>query len=165
MKNLKALLLIAVITLGFNTIQAQTNVGHVDLGAVIKLMPETIKMNSDLEKLSKTYEDELVAKENTVKQLIDKYTAEAPSQTQDQNQQRAAEVQQEQQKIQQGYLIAQQDIEKKGNDMMEPIIQKARNAVDEVAKELNIQYVLDATTVITANGTDLTPKVKAKLGL
>ena len=55
MKNFKTLLLIAVVAFGFNTLQAQTNVAHVDLGAIIKLMPETATMNTELEKLSKTY--------------------------------------------------------------------------------------------------------------
>lgn len=138
MKKLKGILAIAIIALGFNTVSAQSKVGHVNLGEVIQLMPETKQMNTDLEKLSKTYEDELVAKQAALEALTTRYTQEAQTQTQEENQKRAMEVQTEQQKIQMGYQVAQQDIEKKGNELMEPIIAKARKAVDDVAAELGL---------------------------
>lgn len=165
MRNLKTLLLIAVITLGFNTMQAQSNVAHINLGEIIKLMPETKTMQSELEKLSKTYEDELTEKDDALKALTERYTAEAPNQTDEENAKRAQEIQQDNNKIRMGYQIAEQDVNKKGNDMMEPIILKARQAVSEVAKELNFQYVLDGSSLIVADGTDITVMVKTKLGL
>ncbi len=165
MKNLKRILAVAIIALGMNTINAQSSVGHVNLGEIIQLMPETKKMNEDLEKLGKTYEDELVAKQAALEALTKRYTTEAATQTEEENQKRALEVQTEQQKIQMGYQVAQQDIEKKGNELMEPIIKKARQAVDDVAAELKLDYILDANSIITANGTDITAKVKAKLGI
>lgn len=166
MKNLKTLLLIAVVTLGFNTMQAQSsNVAHVNLGEIIKLMPETKTMQAELEKLSKTYEDELKAKDTALKALTERYTAEAPNQTDEENAKRAQEIQQEDYKIKMGYQIAEQDVNKKGNDMMEPIILKARKAVTDVAKEMDFQYILDATSLIVADGTDISIMVKSKLGL
>jgi len=165
MKNLKTLLLIAVVTLGFNTMTAQSNVAHINLGEIIKLMPETKTMQAELEKLSKTYEDELTAKDVSLKALTERYTAEAPNQTDEENAKRAQEIQQEDYKIKMGYQIAEQDVNKKGNDMMEPIIMKARQAVTDVAKEMNFQYVLDATSLIVADGTDISIMVKTKLGL
>jgi outer membrane protein len=165
MRNLKTLLLIAVIAVGFNTMQAQSNVAHIDLGAIIKLMPETIKMNEDLEKLSKTYQDDLKEKEDSLKALTDRYTVEAEAQTDEENQKRAQEIQQEDYKIKLGYQMAEQDIQKQGNEMMEPIILKARNAVLEVSKELNFDYILDKNSLIVAEGTDISIMVKTKLGL
>lgn len=165
MKNLKSLLLIAVIALGFNTMQAQTNVAHVDLGSIIKLMPETSTMNSTLEKLSKTYTDEIKAKEAELIALTNRYQAESESQTDEENMKRAQEVQTEQARIQQSLQIADQDIQKKSNEMLEPIIIKARQAVTDVANEMNFQYVLDASSLIVAEGTDITVMVKTKLGI
>ena len=161
----ETILLIAVVALGINTVQAQSNVAHINLGEIIKLMPETKTMQAELEKLSKTYEDELKAKDEALKALTDRYTAEAPNQTDEENAKRAQEIQQEDYKIKMGYQIAEQDVNKKGNDMMEPIIIKARQAVTDVAKEMNFQYVLDATSLIVAEGTDISVMVKTKLGL
>ena len=165
MKNLKTLLLIAVITLGFNSVQAQSNVAHIDLGAIIKLMPETKTMNAELEKLSKTYETELKESEASLKALEQKYIAESESQTDEENAKRAQEIQQGDYKLKLGVQMAEQDINKKGNEMMEPIILKARQAVTDVAKEMNFQYVLDANSLIVAEGTDISVMVKTKLGL
>jgi len=165
MRNLKTLLLIAVVAVGFNTMQAQSNVAHIDLGAIVKLMPETIKMNEDLEKLSKTYQDDLAETEAALKALTEKYTAEAEAQTDEENGKRAQEIQQEDYKIKLGYQMAEQDIQKQGNAMMEPIILKARNAVLAVSKELNFDYVMDTNSLIVAEGTDISVMVKTKLGL
>lgn len=165
MKNLKTFLLIAIVTLGFNAVQAQTKVAHVDLASIVKLMPETIAMNDELAKLSKTYEDELIQKQKDIAALRAKYEAEAATQTDDENGRRAQEVQQEAQNLQMGYQIAEQDINKKGGELMDPIITKARQAVQDVANENGFEYVLDGTTIIYAGGTDITEQVKAKLGL
>lgn len=165
MKNLKTLLLIAVVALGINTVQAQSNVAHINLGEIIKLMPETKTMQAELEKLSKTYEDELKEKDVALKALTDKYTAEGPNQTDEENAKRVQEIQQEDYKIKMGYQIAEQDVNKKGNDMMEPIVMKARQAIADVAKEMNFQYVLDTTSLLVADGTDISVMVKTKLGL
>jgi len=165
MKNLKTLLLLAVITLGFNTLQAQTNVAHINLGEIIQLMPETKTMKADLEKLSKTYEDEIKAEKATLDALTEKYTAAAPNQTDEENAKRAQEIQQGQYKLEMAYRVAEEDINKRGNDMMEPIILKARQAVADVAKEMKFQYILDATSLLVADGTDISVMVKSKLGL
>lgn len=165
MKNLKTLLLIALITLGFNSMQAQGKLAHIDLGAIIKLMPETITMNSELEKLSKTYTDDLRAQKDAIDALTQKYTAEAPSQTDEENTKRAQEIQQENYKIELGAQYAEQDINNKGNEMMEPIYMKAQQAIKDVAKELGFDYVIDATGLLVAEGTNLTIMVKTKLGI
>ena len=59
MKNLKTLLLIAVIAVSFNSIQAQSKVAHIDFQTMVELMPETKAMMTELEKLGKTYQDEI----------------------------------------------------------------------------------------------------------
>lgn len=49
-----------------------------------------------------------------------------------------------------------------------PIISKARDAINEVAKEKQILYVFDASAgrgLLVAEGEDLYEAVKAKLGL
>ncbi|GAB1308483.1 OmpH family outer membrane protein [Urechidicola sp. KH5] len=165
MRNLKTLLLVAVVAFGFNMVQAQSKVAHVDLGEIIKSMPETKAMNDDLEKLKKTYEDDLKAKGEELDAKVKKYDAEAPQQTQQENQKRVKEVQQEDLKIQQGLQFAERDIANKGNEMSKPIFEKARNAVDAVAKELGYDYVLDVNSLIVAQGKDITENVKAKLGI
>ena len=63
---------------------------------------------------------------------------------------------------------AQDDIAKKEQDVLTPIIDKARKAIDEVAVEKKYTYVFDnsAGVLLYAKDTeDILPEVKAKLGL
>ena len=165
MKQFRTLLLIAIITLGFNSVQAQTKVAHISTDLLLSLMPETKTLNADLEKLSKTYESELKAENDKLEAKLKKYEAEVGSQTDEVNQQRSVEVQQDRQNLYQASQIAQQDIAKKRDDKLKPILEKARKAIEDVANEQGFTYVLDASTIIVANGTDLLPAVKAKLGI
>ena len=165
MKQFRTLLLVAIITLGFNSLQAQTKVAHISTDLLISLMPETKALNTELEKLSKTYETELKAEEAKLEAKLKKYEAEAKSQTDEVNQQRGIEVQQDRQNLYQASQVAREDITKKRNEKLEPILNKARKAIEDVASEQGFTYVLEASTLIVANGTDLLPAVKAKLGI
>ena len=165
MKNFRTLLLIAIITLGFNTVQAQSKIGHISTDLLISLMPETKALNAELEKLSKTYESELKAEQVKLEAKLKKYQAEQASQTEQANQQRGAEVEKDRQNLYQASQVAQQEITKKRNEELKPILEKAKKAIDEVANEQGFTYVLEASTLIVAKGTDLLPAVKAKLGI
>jgi outer membrane protein len=165
MRNFRTLLLIAIITLGFKTVQAQTKVGHISTDLLISLMPETKALNTELEKLSKTYENELKAEQAKLEAKIKKYQAEVASQTDEVNQQRGAEVEKDRQSLYQASQIAQQDIAKKRDEKLKPILEKAKKAIDAIADEQGFTYVLEASTLIVANGTDLLSDVKAKLGI
>ena len=165
MKQFRTLLLIAIVTLGFNSIQAQTKVGHISTDLLLSLMPETKALNADLEKLSKNYETELKAENDKLAEKLKIYESEVASQTDEVNQQRQVEVQQDQQKLYQSSQIAQEDIRKKRDEKLKPILEKARKAIEDVAKEQGFTYVLDASSIIVANGTDLLPSVKTKLGI
>ena len=165
MKNFKTLLLIAIITLGFNTAEAQTKVAHINTDLLLSLMPETKVLNADLEKLSKTYETELKAENDKLTAKLKKYEAEVDSQTDEVNQQRGAEVQQDQQNLYQASQVAREEIAKKRDEKLKPILDKAKQAIEAVAKEQGFVYVLDASSLIVANGTDLLPAVKTRLGI
>ena len=165
MKHFKILLLIAIVTLGINTAQAQTKVAHINTDLLLSLMPETKALNVELEKLSKTYETELKAEQDKLTAKLKKYEAEVNSQTDEVNQQRGAEVQQDQQNLYQASQVAREEIGKKRDEQLKPILDKAKKAIEEIAKEQGFTYVLDASSLIVANGTDLMNAVKAKLGV
>lgn len=165
MKHFKTLLIVAIITLGFNSMTAQTKVAHINFRETLQLMPEAKAMNASLEKLAKTYENDLKAQADAFQAKLKRYDAEAASQTPEVNAQRGEEVQKEQQSIQLAQREAQMAIQKKEQDELEPIVNKLKTAIEEVAKAQGYQYVLEFTTLIVAQGTDITPLVKTKLGI
>ena len=87
--------------------------------------------------------------------------------TDEENQKRLAEVQGMQQSIAGYQKQAQEDLQKKEADLMKPIYDEARAAIQAVAKAQGFDYVLDAMNgqgVLFANGKDLLADVKKQLG-
>jgi outer membrane protein len=70
-------------------------------------------------------------------------------------------------RIQQYQQTAQKELQQKQEDILKPILEKARLAIQKVAKAKGYQYVLDASTgsgVLMAEGPDLLADVKKELG-
>jgi outer membrane protein len=165
MRQFRTLLLIAVIAFGFNTVQAQDKIGHINVDALISSMPEFKTMNTELEKLGKSYEDEIKAEQTKLEAKLKKYNAEAAAQTDEMNNQRRTEVAQDEQRLYQLSQTAQSELAKKRNEQLKPILEKAQNAIDAVSKDNGFTYIIDAKALIVANGTDVLDLVKAKLGI
>ena len=167
MKNFKTLLLIAVFTLGLGGVANAQKTGHIDFEKLVAEMPQTKKLKLDIEKLGKTYQDEIEGMAKKLDAKMKKYTAEQNAQTQDINETRAQEVQQERARYEQLRQTAYQEMQKKQAEGLEPIIEKAQKAIEDVAAAKGILYVLDASVgkgLLVTKGEDLFGAVKSKLG-
>lgn len=167
MRHLKSLLIIAFMTLSLGVAQAQ-KIAHVNYERVIANMPETRALQVELAKISKTYKDDIDGMINKLKTKLKKYEAEQATQTEAENQARAQEVQQERTRISQAEQAAYQEIQDKQQKGLVPIVKKAEDAVNAVAKSRSIQYVLDASAgrgLLVAEGDDLYNALIVKLGL
>ena len=167
MKNLKSLFVALMMALPMTFTYAQSKVAHIDTQKLIGEMPEVIAAQKQLEQLEKTYTSEI---ENTYKEFQTKaqsYSADAANQTDVTNQARQKELETMQQNINQYRETAAQDLQKKQVEMMRPLYDKARAAIEKVAAAQGFDYVLDSTaggSVIMAKGKDLMADVKAELG-
>jgi len=167
MKNLKTLLLITVFTLGLGGVASAQKIGHIDFEKLVAAMPGTKTLKSDIEKMGKTYQDDIAGMEKKLEATQKKYAAESKTQTNETNDSRVKELQQEAAKLEQARRYAYQDMQQKQNDGLLPIIEKAQKAIEEVAAAKNIIYVIDATKgkgLLVKKGEDLYDAVKAKLG-
>jgi outer membrane protein len=168
MRKLKSLLLVAFLTLGMSGVVNAQKVGHVIYERVIANMPETRALQTELAKITKTYKDDIDGMKKKLQDKVQKYTAEQTQLGEDTNKQRVEEVQADNSRIQQAEQAAYQDIQEKQNNKLIPIVEKARKAINEVAKEKQILYVLDASAgrgLLVSDGEDLYDAVKEKLGL
>ncbi|SHM82526.1 OmpH family outer membrane protein [Polaribacter sp. KT 15] len=165
MKNFKTLLLIAVFTLGVAGVANAQKIGHVDYQRVIDNMPETRALSTTLEKLGKSYQNEIEGLKKKLEAKVQKYTAEQATQTEATNKQRAQEVQVDKARFDQAQQAAYQEMQKKQADGLKPIVEKAEKAIESAAASKGILYVLDAKSLIVKKGEDLYSAVKAKLGL
>lgn len=165
MNVIKTIVLVAILTLGFTSVKAQTKVAHINTEALVALMPATKTLKAKLEKLGKTYDNEMKTKEAELKAKFEKYNAEFESQTEATNAERTKEVQMEAKKMEQFKAEAMRDLQKQEQDGLKPILTAAQKAIDEVAAEQGYDYVLNVAMLVVAKGKDLLPDVKAKLGI
>lgn len=166
MKRLKTLLFATVLFFGMTSfMQAQSNVAHINTQELIQAMPEMKSAQAEIEKLGKTYEADIKELATSLQNKMKQYDSEAAAQTDEENQKRVLEVQGLQRNIQEYQANAQKDLQKKEFDLLKPITEKAKAAIDKVAKAQGIQYVLDAATLIVSDGKDLMADVKRELGI
>lgn len=168
MKHLKTLLLAAVLCMvSISFAGAQSKVAHINTQELITAMPEMKAAQTQLETLSKTYQTQLQEMSTELQNKIKQYDAEAASQTDEENAKRMQEVQTMQQSIREYQGTAQQDLQKKEIDLLQPITEKARAAILKVGKAQGFDYVLDSAQglLILTDGKDLLNDVKADLGI
>lgn len=163
------LLLVAVAMLGATSfVNAQDKVAHINTQELIAAMPEMKAAQSQLEKLQKTYDTEIKAMSKELQAKITQYDQEAGTKTEAENQKRMEEVQGMQGNIGAYRNQALQDLDKKQVDLFQPIYEKAKAAIQKVARAQGILYVMDATEgrgLIVSDGKDLLPDVKSELGI
>lgn len=168
MRQFKSLLFAAVLFIGATSFtMAQTKIAHINTNELIEAMPEMKTAKTELEKLGKTYEAAIQDMAKDYQNKMKQYQAEAETKTDEENAKRAEEVQTIEQSIRQYQSTAQQDIQKKETELMKPIFDKAKAAIQKIGKAQGFQYVLDSTQgsgVLLADGKDLMADVKKELG-
>ena len=169
MKHLKLIAIAIVLFVGTTSAAvAQNNVAHINTQDLVEAMPEMKAAQAQLEKLKKTYDTQLKDMQKEWDAKIKLYDAEASTKTDEENTKRVAEVQGMQQNIQAFQQQAVQDLQKKEVDILQPILDRARQAIQKVARAQGISYVFDATPgggMLLADGKDLLADVKKELGI
>jgi outer membrane protein len=142
--------------------------GYIRIDDVIRLMPETQKLQGSLEKyeadsLQPRFNYTLSEFQRKDSMVNGKDSAKIPAA------QRAImrqEMQRDMQELQNWQQISQQMIQQKQDQLLEPLYSKAFAAVQQVAKENGYSYVYTRDALIVAPpADDLLPMVARKLNL
>ncbi|MCC6279160.1 MAG: OmpH family outer membrane protein [Saprospiraceae bacterium] len=150
--------------------QAQPKYGHMNLGNLLELLPDTKKANVAM----KVYTDSLSVKDSVMtKAFQEAYAAlekdyNAGILTPVQAQTRQEELKKQQESIQKFEQDAQQMAATKREQLLTPILAKVEGAIKEVAKEKGYLMIFDTSSGVTlfaAESDDVTALVKQKLGL
>jgi outer membrane protein len=165
MKQIKTLLIAAILVLGASqTINAQAKTAHVDVSEIMTKMPAMLDAEKQLKTLSATYDVEYKKMADEFQAKLKKYDAESATVTEAINADRQKEVQDMQKRIQDYGQNAQKELQQKQEDITKPIYEKVRASIQKVGKAKGFQYVLDGTTLLLADGPNLTADVKKDLG-
>lgn len=141
--------------------------GIVDTEAVITALPDFVAMQTEIDTVSKKHEEELKNLQDKFKKEYADFQALAEDTPQSIRDRRLTELQEQDQKIQQYMMIARQDIERMQTAKMEPIQKRVIDAITAVGNEGGYTFIFDKNQPVYTGSTavDVTPQVKAKLGL
>ncbi len=166
MKHFKTYLLIITLITALFTSQAQ--MAHINSEMLVQAMPETIAMSEELKRIGQDYDTDYKSQATELQVKAQKYQEEAQGKTKEINERRIQEIEELKQKLQLYLRSAQEELQKKEYQLLRPIIDKAKKAIEDVAAEKSIKYVFDSSPgkgLIVMEGEDLMSAVKAKLGL
>ncbi|MFZ4862897.1 OmpH family outer membrane protein [Sphingobacterium sp. Mn56C] len=176
MKNLFKGALLAVGLFAAATVaNAQQKIGHIDADALFQLTAEFKTAQTQLQTLQASKEKEIsgmyeeLQKKNTLAEEKYKNRSEANKAATDAElTQLGQEIQQMDTRIREVSRVAQEDLQKKQQELMSPIHTKVMNAINAVAKEKGYAYVFDigsGAAIYYLGGDDITNDVKTKLGI
>jgi outer membrane protein len=169
MKQFRTLFIAVALIIGATAFtNAQSKVAHIASQELVETMPSYKEAMGQLEKLQKTYDAEIKDMMTEAQNTMKRYESEAATKTEEENQKRAQELQGTQRRIQEHGQKAQQDLQKKELDLLKPVYEKARLAIQKVARAKEYDYVLDSSNgagVIMADGYNLMADVKKELGM
>lgn len=164
MKKLIALLVIMILPLGAF---AQEKIAYVNTQEIIMSMPEVSDMEKKIADLSEGYRKELQQMEEEYKKKYSDFIAQQDSLTENIKLRRMQEIQDMQQRMENLMQVAQEDVQKKQQEMLAPIREKMMNAIKAVGDEKGYTYIVDPQVLLYTgnNGIDATSFVRSKLGL
>ncbi|TVQ43241.1 MAG: OmpH family outer membrane protein [Saprospirales bacterium] len=172
MKNMFKIFVFSLLMFGMsqtNELFAQ-KIGHLNSAAILSEMPEVLAADAELETLQK----QLVAQAQRRIESLQKDYQELIRQEQqgDLSPRRLQEEQMRLREKEQELAMEEQNIQstlmRKRNELINPILERVQDAIDEVARENNFQYILDTSggSVLFADDTkDITRMVRTKLGI
>jgi outer membrane protein len=140
MKKITFLVLISLITL---STFSQNKFGYIDSQELLMLMPERKNAESEVQNFAKSLESQLAAMTAEYQESVQDYQSNEANYTDLIKQDKIAEITGLEQRIQAFQQNAQQSLQKKEQELLEPILSKARSAIEEVAVEGNFTYIFD----------------------
>ncbi|MEI6749032.1 MAG: OmpH family outer membrane protein [Bacteroidales bacterium] len=170
MRNfIKIFAVIAFAAMSF-TVSAQKNqkFGHVDFAKLYAAMPGQDSVKAKMQDYMKSIQDQYAAMQTEYESKVNDYTANKETMSGIIKQTKEKEIGDLQDRMQAFQNSAQQAMSDKETELTAPIIEKAKTAVKEVAKEGGYTYVFNSTEgllLYAEPNDDIMALVKKKLGL
>ncbi len=169
MKNiLKYLFLLVFVSVSSITFaQKAPKFGYINTSDLIQAMPDRDSAQKKLEGFAKEYDETMETMQVDLNKMIDDYQKVEKNLTDLVKQTRISEIQDKQQRMQAFEQQAQQEIQKKNTELMQPIVAKAKKGIEDVAKENGFTMIFEASALQynSPDVQDVLPLVKAKLGI
>tara|TARA_B100000953_G_C17739671_1_gene331815 strand:- start:14 stop:520 length:507 start_codon:yes stop_codon:yes gene_type:complete len=166
MKNkMKKLALLAIFGLLTLASSAQ-KFGHINSQELLSLMPERTTAETSLQDYAKGLESQLMSMQTEYQSMVENYQNNEGSYDDLTKQDKIAEIQGLEQRLTTFQQSAQASLQEKEQELLQPILEKAQNAIDVVAEKGKYTYILDSSSgfiLYSKDSEDILEKVKLEL--
>jgi outer membrane protein len=157
---MKKLLFIAVIVfLTGSFTQAQSAVGHVDIQKVLDTMPSRKKAQNEVANFREKAMLELQESEQKLYADAEKLDKERATMSQTAIRFEENRLMKKQQELQERSRELDQQIQILNQELNGPILETVQSVIESVAKTEKLDYVIDESQLLFANGKNITTKV------
>lgn len=160
-------LTLAVVCVMFSTSLFAQKIGRINSQEVVINMTEFKEAQTQVEALAKDLQAQAETIQVEMNNKLQEYQKGAETMTDAVRQLKEKELNDLSTRLQEFNQVAQQELQKKEQELMEPITKKAMEAINEVAKAQGYTVVFETGAMVyfdEAQVKDITPDVKAKLG-
>jgi outer membrane protein len=163
---MKRILIILAIALVAVSVQAQ-KIGHTDGQMLLLSMPEVTDINAQLEKMSTEFSNTANEMQKDYQTKMQEFEANKNTWPDAILQMKYKAIIDLEKNMSDFEQTANEEIEKKRNEMITPVIDKINKAIEEVAKKNGYSYILDSSTgvLLYHGGEDVTDLIKTHLGV
>jgi len=141
--------------------------GHVNSTELFQQMPEVAKVKAQMDTIQSQYENQLTMMQEELQKKFQDYQANEATMPDGIKQVRQQELQEMQGRIQTFYQTAEQDIQKKQQELLAPVHEKLTKAIKAVGEREGFTYIFDSVAMlyISDNAVDVSPAVRKELGI
>ncbi len=167
-KTVKLIALVALVALAFGNHAHAQKFGHVNFAQVYGMMPGQDSIKKVYEAYAKGLQNQLVTMQAELESKYTDYQANQATWSSIIRQTKEREIQDMQTRLEDFNAQAQSDLRTKEDELTAPLIEKARKAVEAVAKENGYTYIFNSTEgllLYASPSDDIMSLVKKKLGL
>ena len=170
MKNILKLFIVLAVALSATQVSAQKpqKLGHIDFAKLYEMMPGQDSIRAAFTTYQEQLQTQFQAMQTEYDTKLNEYQTNLATMSNIIKQTKEKEIVDLQRRIQEFQQTAQEDLQNKETELTAPVIEKARNAVKDVAKENGYSFILNSTeglVLYTEPADDIMPLVKKKLGL
>lgn len=164
---MKKILLLAISVIAFSlTTQAQKKTGYLNTQEIMQAMPEAKKVGEDIEKYLTQLEAEFKIIMDEYESKVKKFQEDEKTLSETMKEIRVKEIRNLEQSLQAFRDGTQEKMQKKEAELVNPLIEKIKKAIDDVGKENNYDYIFSASALEYAKDSEnITSLVKSKLGI
>jgi outer membrane protein len=160
--------LLAVAAVCCVTFSQAQKIAHLSFDSLVTLMPETKIATEAAQNYYKGLEQEVLAMQTELENKYKDYLEKEAGMSDLLKKNKQEDLQQLQNRIQEFQRQAEMDVKRKQAELTEPIFEKAKKAIELVAKEAGYKYVLDTSIQNTSvlyseTSDDILMLVKKKL--